>query len=816
MPSAGIDFDAVLDGRGLFLVPGTLRRFSSTNFSPSVRNTDPSYSDFSTIQHWVKKSWHHGRGALEFEDPLAYYDSAGVQSKIRNQIMLSALQILTTKAASASVAVNPLVWKLFTSSANLWMAGGGASRDVFQWTNASTIWAAETAGLAADPTDMAEFRSNIFVACGEANVMRKKVAGTWSAASDPADYLATFGNQVLYRADNLNEIHYTTVANPGSTDWIGPIYVGDTNTQIRSLLVAEGKLFVGKDDGLYFIQDQRAYQLLDVSWGRDSNNFKSMKYWNGALYFPILDGLYRLIGSSLQAIGPERGAAGSLELGVLPSDLDQRSFKGLNSGKTGRIVDLIPTENFLYAVVDGSTSNKSQIISYNGSGWNQEVEGAATNKRIQSAFFTGVLASSGHLSNPRLWYGYDVDAYNIILPFGTEDPYDYTGSTYAASGTLDEPWYDAGLANVYKEWHWVFVYSEGLTSTEVDQISYEVDDLGAFQNLVDSSGAAYAFTSSPYQLIKLPANTIGKKIRIRHSLSRGGTTTLTPKVKAFVVGFNVRPDIKYGWQVVTRAGRKMANQYTKNVDQADPTEWLQQFMNWQNNRHILSWDDGNIEPGITNLILNPEFRLDSNSDGLADSWTKIAAPTTSLDRTILQVGLRSQKVVTSSAATSQGITQDVTIVSGTRYTLSAWVYVTSGDRVTLQFRGKASVTSVGTGSWQRLEVTWVADGTTGTVDITRAAADGTAATTFYVAGVQVEITPDRRAHYDKKATSFCSGEQPRCFWVGAPHASTSTRAGSYEVYLSNIAATEIKRPSLMERIRGIGIEHRTVFSLIER
>lgn len=832
IPQAGINCDALLDEQGLHFVPNTLRRFDIVPFSPKTRTTNPRYGDFSLANYWVLESWHHGRGAPEWEDPFAFYDSSAVDSRIRGQLTLDPLQLLTTKADAASVGGNPVCFRLFTTAASLFLATGGASRDVFAWDNTNGDWDPETSGIAADPTDMLEYQGIIYVATGEANNMRKRTAGVWADGVVPADFLAQFGNMVLYRADNINEIYWTVAAVPGATDWNGPIYVGDTNTQIRSLAVGDGKLYVGKDDGLYYIQDQRAYQLLDMSFARDPNNFKNMKWWQGALYFPILNGLFRLIGSTLQAVGPNLGAAGAVELGI-GSNINQGTLKSLASGKRGRIVDLTPTDNFLYAVIDAGTtgfSGTSQIVAYNGTGWHQIIEGAASGTRIRAAFFTGSLATTGQLTNPRLWFGYGNDPYNIILPLGTEDPFEYSAETYAASGTLDSPSFDAGLANIFKEWVSIQVYSEGLTADETLQISYTLDDMGIGetngqirQNLIDSDGTAYAFTVSPYQKIRLPANTIAKKLQLRLSLARGGTTTLTPKIKKVVVEYMTRPDTRYGWQCILRAGKDIKNSYDNMVVKRDAAEWMQLLMRYRDYRQRVNFDPGNMEPGITNLVLNPSFTLDADGNGLATNWNEVSNPTTTLSVIRKIHGLRSQQVVTASSGTEGVETDSITTVVGTRYTASAYIYLVSGDRVTLEFRNQTGGLVISstqltalTTQFIRIETTGYATTTTSRVRVVRNTGDASAATTYNVNAVQLEITPDRRdATFLEKASQYCDGDQPRSRWSGRPYLSTSIRDATYKVYVTNIGASETARPGIMEMVRGHGAEQRLIVSLAE-
>lgn len=826
-PVAGTTHDITIGSLGCLIK--SKRRFDASVLSPRVATPGQSrFSDFSLQQTWELSSWHHGRGALEWEDPFSFYDSRGVDTRIRGQFILAPLQNQTLKTGSIALAGNPTKLALASTTGTLYLCMGGGSRDVFTWNNSTGLWNVTTAGLTSDPVDMCEFLGYVWVAQGEATTMRRRLlsSGTWSdATSAPANFIiagavGTSAGSALWRADNTNELYWTV----DGTNWQGPLYAGDTNTLIRSLLIWDNRLYVGKDDGLYVVQEGRVNQLLDFSFARDPNNFRWMRVWQGSIYFPILNGVYRLVGGyTLQAIGPNRGAAGFIELNNLTLNELHDTFKGLASGRTGQIVDLCPTENFLYAAVDAG-SGTSVILAYNGSGWHTIVEGAAANNSIDTLFFTSSLATSGQLLNPRLWYSYGAsDCYNVILPFGTDDPYEYASETYADGGSgvyIDSPFFDAGVADVWKEWQEVIVISENLSSTETLQVAYELDDLGAFTNLSnpDSADANYLFTFSPYQRIAFPARSISKRIRLRLLPDRGNTNTETPKIKKVIVKYMVRPNTRYAWQITMRTGRKMRNPYLNLAEAADPTEWLLRLQQARDARFRLPFDDGDLEPGITNLVLNPQFRLDSDGDGLADNWNETGTPTTTLNLNHKIYGLRSQLTVTDSAGTD-GIQSDaITVVSGTRYTASGYIYHVSGDVITFDdSAGYGTAVKISPNSdFQRFEFTFVATGTSTRIRLQRLTGDAAAATTFYLSAVQLEVTAnDRFSNYELRASAYCDGEQGGCRWTGAPHASTSIRDATVQVFVSNVGATEVLTPSIGDRLRGVGDETLIQFSCVQ-
>jgi len=153
------------------------------------------------------------------------------------------------------------------------------------------------------------------------------------------------------------------------------------------------------------------------------------------------------------------------------------------------------------------------------------------------------------------------------------------------------------------------------------------------------------------------------------------------------------------------------------------------------------------EETLVNYLINPHFEEDENGDGLANGWNKSGTPTTTLNTNIYLCGSRSQKVVTDASGT-EGISSDAVSTVGSYFLAYAWVYVSSGDEVTLSVIGNASGT-IGTATyssstttkignngntWRRLLVSGTKGGSdsTLTISIERLSGNAHAATTFYV------------------------------------------------------------------------------------
>lgn len=116
------------------------------------------------------------------------------------------------------------------------------------------------------------------------------------------------------------------------------------------------------------------------------------------------------------------------------------------------------------------------------------------------------------------------------------------------------------------------------------------------------------------------------------------------------------------------------------------------------------------------------------------------------------------------------------IISGQVYTASAYVLGEAGKSYQMRVSNTGTFLSdpvIGTGRWQRLVKTFVADGNQFmSVGVIQNAAGGQ--NRFYIDAVQLEQKPYATTYVDGDRVGFVKN-QTSFFWNGTPHASTSTR-----------------------------------------
>lgn len=147
--------------------------------------------------------------------------------------------------------------------------------------------------------------------------------------------------------------------------------------------------------------------------------------------------------------------------------------------------------------------------------------------------------------------------------------------------------------------------------------------------------------------------------------------------------------------------------------------------------------DPSITPGGRNVLLNSRF---STAD--FTGWTPWNSPATKevIDITDLPGFDKAVKFVLTDK--NQGLLQNVSVIKGNKYTISAYVKADSGQPVLQVFDGSAwpnvsmALSDVGTGNWVRLSKVFVANATTVQAQIGRGG--GGANGTCYFTGVKIE------------------------------------------------------------------------------
>jgi len=818
---AKVTHHVVMDGQGLMLA-GVLTKSDVTSSIPrvSVGTDQKKHTDFSERDTWGQSSYHHGQGALRVQDPYTFLESSNVVTWLPNQVTLMPLSYdaVLTSGGGTDVGGRVVASAVYAGNLFFLVYGDTAAENVlYLYNNTTSSLDVVSSGIdttAGAPSDLTVFDGSLYVCQGESYNVRRFDGASWTNMGYPATKMAGFDDS-MWRADNVNELWYTGSPElDGAATWIGPVEVGDSSFPIRSMVSGfGGALWVGKDDGLYSVRktsevNYAASKIVDLSV-LGAVNCETMVIFGGNLYMSVGTGIMRYDGSSVQFMGPDRGAneterfyEANTQFGqpIIPQSQNTMP-PTFQTGVTGRITMLTHDSNFLYAAVDNEGNSTSAVMLWTGTGWHTVVRSSGTS-RIRSVFLTKRYTTTNNLSYPVLWWTDSTSSKLSYMKWSrySYNPLDQSDLAYAASGYIITPWFDAGLADVDKTFFDFVINAKSLTAAGNSiTIEYQVDDYAVWYTL----GTAY---HTPESVLFFPdddqldPSLFARKIRYRITLTRTvGTTTTTPIVYSWGHRFITRPTTRYGWNMIVKVYDNMYDLQRK--DMSDRSTAIRQFIyGLRDKRTPIQFFDGTSIPTLTNQVTNPSFEIDTNGDGAADGVTAVGSVTLSMTAQFKTHGVLSQKVAMSSGSGTKGIKigGNYSATAGQVMHASVDVFIESGNDVDLQILNAGGdvvaattmripyITSENVTRFSRGFIFYDVP-TTGnyTIRVVRAADSGALATTFYVDAAEVIVDEaDTLEGYEEVDIHYIDGDQLRCRWNGTPHASTSTRQAGYFVYIT--------------------------------
>lgn len=217
-------------------------------------------------------------------------------------------------------------------------------------------------------------------------------------------------------------------------------------------------------------------------------------------------------------------------------------------------VDLEATNNLLYAllgadVLDISYGATGQVMlaAYNGIGWHPLYVSSVS----QVSTVPRRCRSSGEVGSSYLLFFGDFNVTSSLptISIGqleTNPLYNLFG-TYAASGFVELPVFDGGVAERVKVAEAVRLQVIGATANETVTVSYRLNSsTGAYTTL------GSAVTVDDEVTISFGTNFTGvefKAIQFRLSFARGSTTTLAPKLDHFTFDYRQKLEVQRGFNI---------------------------------------------------------------------------------------------------------------------------------------------------------------------------------------------------------------------------------------------------------------------------
>mgnify|MGYP001576099860 CR=1 FL=1 len=426
----------------------------------------PTYGDLppERILDFLQTTWRGGMGQQNhFDIPDMYADGQGIDTREPNQIYLGPL--INTIGAIADTIIG---FEFFLGAEYAYSA-----TKVYKLNSGSTAWTTALDVTATDTIEcMNQYDGYLYVGLTTGKYYYSADGASWTQctlANAIAHLLCVAPpysgtKDMLVLAKRPNEVRTSISPLNAGTGWIDPpYYIGDTTSDITSLFVLNGTLFIGKTDGLYALPvDGRPVALTpEFKEKRDSNNFKYNTNWQGIFYGGVSGDILEIVGTSSQVYSIDY--VGPLELS--PELALVGSAKGITrDDKNLYAVFLIGSNYIIY------TGRQRRDVDY-GLRWEWV---PLVNLGTNACGAIRVMQRTG--ANPKLWFAYGTNVANCILSLSPNHPLGDSNYRFCAQGYLITTYFDANYDTWQKILYQFWTVAQNYYTThQYIKVYYEKD-----------------------------------------------------------------------------------------------------------------------------------------------------------------------------------------------------------------------------------------------------------------------------------------------------------------------------------------------------
>ena len=513
-------------------------------FSPRFSTEAAQYAQFPPEQEMVMAwdDWRDGFGQYKHENPARYFEAHSVDTRYSNQLILGPLLYATGDSAGAALGETTR-WNGFAEQFDkLYVfTNDGTDSEIWEWDATNGYWVGKETFSASTDSDGL---------CAFATWLVASVAGSTYYSTDGATYTekastdtrkglcvvgATAGGGTLWGA---SATQMRSCTDPSGT-WGTADSIGDSHTDITSLLNLNNICFVGKEDGLWTWDDSALINLLpEYRRLKNDYNFGAMVAWYNRGYFATgEDGLLSYDPQNPEDtvdISPSLYAAQITDIGV-------------------RVASLSRDDNWLYAVLAPKAQGEYLYVlagRWQASGgstifaWHPILEYDTANAADVSFEASWLTTVQG--GNPRLWLAESGTTKHkpgyIICAKGHQNPKDDDSYKFTTSGHLITSWVDFGLVDIEKAWLYFTVEAENVTAARYVTIYFRIDDATSWSKLGKATAAGKTTLSFNSLSDELDLVT-GRRIQFKIELTTDDADE-TPLIKSFALHSVLRPSAK--------------------------------------------------------------------------------------------------------------------------------------------------------------------------------------------------------------------------------------------------------------------------------
>lgn len=552
--------DVEIDGVPFNILPGQYQEQDISGFAPRLGTGAPAYSDLSGFQHFLIPSLHNGIGQPEMigagqGDENKYLYGLGIDTTGVSVIRLANNPADTDTVASmtaydampngeivscdmAGKSIYGLKFGSAKASASytclVWRAGATLSSHAFTCTNGVQ--------------DVLYNGQYLFITLGGAGVRMQKTTDlltftdVGSASLPPVDMGAmAIYDEFLWVADRTTPIVYRAAQTDASdlaketVMGLGAHRIGPGNVPINSMCAFEGKLYIGRQDGLYTLVQDADYVYVHPieTYPQNIFNCRSLVVYNGYLIWAVGQRVYRLGGTTTVGTGAK------MEITPGPTS-DEFPYQNIEHWDSFTIAN-----GYLFAVGYDS-SGAGYVFCYNGSGWHRLYD--TDNDYINVGYPAGLNQSFASNNEPLIHWatcrnsasgGIFYESY-ASARMGEESP--VIASEYEDLGSFATSWMSFGLPFVPKLFRLVRFDIEGATSTCPIQVTYYVQT-----GQEEKDGTLGILVQNDANFLMFPTGTWGNKLKLYFYFSR--ISGQTPIIRKIVVQYMDRPPTIWGYSM---------------------------------------------------------------------------------------------------------------------------------------------------------------------------------------------------------------------------------------------------------------------------
>ena len=475
---------------------------------------------------FTQTDWIGGHGQYAFEDEDKYFEGQSIDTTQAGRMFLAPLITEVLESDDTELDSAPLGFFWF-EAAGKWLCWTTGKIYIYgtKWTAATT--------LIAGVLGMAELSGKVYAARGASTAYAYSTDGdTWTisdlAVTTTDKYASGFlvcpnpagTAEVIWKFIIPNTLYHAAApinAATGTNNWSSATYVGETSNNIINIFLSADKLYVGKEDGLYWVDSDGGVhaELPDeLRVNHSIDNFKYINNWQTSSYFSIQRGMAEMTTSgTYRPISPL-------------TDID-------DIGKVGDIVGITSDKDWLYVAMDEGTNTHI----YKG---RETLTGGGLRWEWCPWVYLGTNACSAiktcqhTTTDRRLWFGYGTHTAYVIL---SDNPLADSAARFCTSGWLKMSYTYGTDPNWDKLWQSVVLemkrYNSGVetvaSSGESVQIKFRDDnDLPS----AASTECVAARTSLGVDEVNLTSALHNKRISFEIWLA-SITNTATPVVTYF-------------------------------------------------------------------------------------------------------------------------------------------------------------------------------------------------------------------------------------------------------------------------------------------